>query len=202
MNYRQKGFTLLEIMVVLAIVSLSIALILGTSSGDAQKLISVKNSLINDFNIAKNEALLTHNMIVWQADEKGYRFSRLVIEEGESVWQLKTINRKNLKPKLWQKGISWAYKDKEEWRLVTKEEARMDYLGDIEEESLSPEELKELEALATEEYQIPVRMMFAADGRVVSSLPIRLILNNKQIDFKFGLLPKPEDDADRQKNLN
>lgn len=202
MKYRQKGFTLLEIMVVLAIVSLSIALILGTSSGDAQKLISVKNSLLNDFNIAKNEALLTHNMIVWQADEKGYRFSRLVIEEGESVWQLKTINRKNLKPKLWQKGISWAYKDKEEWRLVTREEARMDYLGDIEEESLSPEELKELEALAAEEYQIPVRMMFAADGRVISSLPMRLILNNKQIDFKFGILPKPEDDADRQKSFN
>lgn len=199
MKDRQKGFTLIEIMVVIAIISLSISLILGTNNGDAQKLTSIKNSLENDFSIARNEALLTHNMIIWQADEKGYRFSKMEVEEGGSGWQLKTINRKNLKPKQWQNGITWAYKEENEWRLVTKEESRMDYLDDSGEMNLSDEEKEEIDALMQEEYQIPVRMMFSADGRVISSLPIRLYLNDKQIEFNYGVLPKPNDEKEKQR---
>lgn len=204
MSALQKGFTLLEIMVVIAIISLSITLILGTGNSDSQKLISIKNSLENDFKIARNEALLTHSMLVWQADELGYKFSRLVVEEGTSSWQLKTIKRKNLKPKSWKNGLTWAYKQNDEWRLVTKEEARMDYLNDLDEAEL--EDLKsqltedEIAELNSQEHTMPVRMMFSADGRVISSQPIRLFLEQKQIEFRYGVLPTPEEDANLATN--
>ncbi|GAB3051613.1 type II secretion system minor pseudopilin GspH [Stenotrophomonas tumulicola] len=97
---RARGFTLIELMVVLVIIGIctaGIGLGMGTLLDPQRKLRQDALQLAQHLQVARDEAHIDGRSIRWQADAKGYAFSRR--ENGR--WT--TLQRDDqLRPRPWQ----------------------------------------------------------------------------------------------------
>ncbi|MFA5598185.1 MAG: prepilin-type N-terminal cleavage/methylation domain-containing protein [Pusillimonas sp.] len=76
---RQRGFTLLEMMIVLLIIGIATTLVSISMFGDnrARALRQDATRLAHVFTAAQAEAWASGQSLVWEHDAEGYRFSRL-----------------------------------------------------------------------------------------------------------------------------
>ncbi|SAI47183.1 general secretion pathway protein H [Bordetella ansorpii] len=107
----ERGFSLIEIMVVLVIVGIATATVTFSISPDESKVLRRDAlRLAQLFDIAQTEVRTDGRAIVWQADEKGYRFARAswierpnVVIPTASTQVLDTFARDNeLRPRQWE----------------------------------------------------------------------------------------------------
>ncbi|MDO8464928.1 MAG: prepilin-type N-terminal cleavage/methylation domain-containing protein [Gallionella sp.] len=83
-NVKQRGFTLIEMLVVLLIMGLLVGLVSAIAQPDDRALLRVEaERLAQLMDIAATESLLTGKPIAWTADETGYRFWK---SNEDSVW--------------------------------------------------------------------------------------------------------------------
>lgn len=75
---RRAGFTLIELLVVIALLGIAAAVVaLSVSKSDARLLREETARLGALFRIAQDEARITGQTLVWEADINGYRFRPL-----------------------------------------------------------------------------------------------------------------------------
>lgn len=109
-----EGFSLIEVMLVLVIIGIATAAIsLSVAPNPADTLRLDARELAQRLTAAQHEVRVDGRVIVWQAQERGYRFSRGVwtAREGSIVPQLTTSGKLDtfptddvLRPRLWRAG--------------------------------------------------------------------------------------------------
>jgi len=73
--YQSKGFTLLEVMVVLFIIGITTSIAVVTMQRSEQDLLDEQaRQLLEDFSYARDLALNRHRLVGWQVTQQGYRF--------------------------------------------------------------------------------------------------------------------------------
>ena len=83
---RRAGFTLIEILVVIALLGIAAAVVALSVSGSDSRLLREETARLGAlFRIAQDEARITGRTLVWEADVTGYRF-RMLDEEGARDW--------------------------------------------------------------------------------------------------------------------
>ena len=76
-----RGFTLLELLLVVGIVALAAGLVTLSVSGGERSLREESERLAALFQIAQSEARVSGRTLVWEADLSGYSFRGLAAEE-------------------------------------------------------------------------------------------------------------------------
>ncbi|WP_069787621.1 type II secretion system minor pseudopilin GspH [Pseudomonas salomonii] len=96
----QRGFTLMELMVVLVIIGIaSAAISLSIKPDPLQLLRKDANQVAQRLQIAQAEARADGRPITWQADNKGFHFSRR--NESGHGWD-HFVNDPQLRPRAWE----------------------------------------------------------------------------------------------------
>jgi general secretion pathway protein H len=84
---KMQGFTLLELMVVVAIIGISMGLIsLAIRDSPSQDLQMEARKLAARIELARVRSRSSGAIVLWQPTEKGYRFSGLESQELDSQW--------------------------------------------------------------------------------------------------------------------
>lgn len=82
---KSKGFTLLEVMVVLFIIGITTSIAVVTMQRSEQDLLDAQaRQLLEDFSYARDLALNRHRLVGWQVTQQGYRF---VLRDELGLWQ-------------------------------------------------------------------------------------------------------------------
>jgi|AntRauTorcE11897_2_1112592.scaffolds.fasta_scaffold00782_10 general secretion pathway protein H len=98
----QKGFTLLEVLVVVFIIALTTSLAVVTLGRDDQTQVDQQaRQLLDDFTFARDLALNQHRLVGWHVQEQGYYFS---LRDSRGVWQKYTT--RGLPERPWKEGVS------------------------------------------------------------------------------------------------
>lgn len=81
----QRGFTLLEVLVVLFIIGLTTALAVVSMTRDDQSQVDQQaRQLLEDFTFARDLALNRHRLVGWQVNRQGYQFA---LRDSHGLWQ-------------------------------------------------------------------------------------------------------------------
>ena len=114
---RRAGFTLIELLVVIAMLGIAAAVVALSVSGSDARLLREETARLGAlFRIAQDEARITGQTLVWEADLNGYRF-RPLDEETARDW-----NDEILRPRAWP----FAVRNIEGGRIVFGREPLLD----------------------------------------------------------------------------
>lgn len=97
----QRGFTLLEVLVVIFIIALTTSLAVVTLGRDDQTQVDQHaRQLLADFSFARDLALNQHRLVGWHPTQQGYRFS---LRDSWGQWQPYTS--RGLPERSWEAGV-------------------------------------------------------------------------------------------------
>ena len=83
--YHSRGFTLLEVMVVLFIIGITTSIAVVTMQRSEQDLLDEQaRQLLEDFSYARDLALNRHRLVGWLVTQQGYRFA---LRDELGLWQ-------------------------------------------------------------------------------------------------------------------
>ena len=92
---RRAGFTLIEILVVIALLGIAAAVVVLSVSGSDDRLLREETARLGAlFRIAQDETRITGRTLVWEADVSGYRF-RPFDEEGARDWSDDVLRKRD-----------------------------------------------------------------------------------------------------------
>lgn len=98
---RSKGFTLLEVMVVLFIIGITTSIAVVTMQRSDQDLVDQQaRQLLEDFSYARDLALNRHRLVGWQVTQTGYRF---VLRDEQGLWQ--AYSSRGLPQRQWSENL-------------------------------------------------------------------------------------------------
>lgn len=102
-----RGFTLLELLVVVVIVSLTTLLSVAWLGGDGQqRLDKAADRLRSDLSLAHGIAASQQAIIGWQPTAQGYRFVTWRFVQNDGGWQWVPLASERLAPQTWPAALT------------------------------------------------------------------------------------------------
>ena len=96
-----RGFTLLEVLVVVFLIALTTSLAVATLGRDDQALVDRQaRQLLEDLAFARDLALTQHRLVGWHPDAEGYQFS---LRTSRGHWQ--AYQSRALPQRKWSQGV-------------------------------------------------------------------------------------------------
>lgn len=125
-RHAARGFTLLELLVVMTIVSLGTLLSVAWLGGDGQqRLDAAAERLYSDLTLARDLAVGQQAVIGWQLTDQGYRFVTWRFDQETHTWQWTLLASEQLTPQTWPAALTLdtlpmheAYADADMPRLI------------------------------------------------------------------------------------